>query len=269
MVPVCSYVFAILYAGGYDLRAARLGKRKRRLRQLLMPTNGVRLVEHFEQDGEVAYRAAVEHGLEGLLAKRRDSVYESGRRSKNWMKIKSTKEGEFVIGGYTEGGGWRAGTFGSLLLGFYDDDGRLVYAGHVGTGFNDTTLKMLKERLEALRTDERPFAEEPSRAGMPFGRPKNMPVTWVKPELVAQVRYDQWTKDGVLRAPSFLGLREDKAPADMTPEEPVPPPLSARTDSRPGDNDAVAEVLEQLEQPHEKFILRVEGLKIPLNNLDQ
>ena len=224
------------------------------------------MVEHFEQDGEVAYRVAVEHGLEGLLAKRRDSVYESGRRSKSWMKIKSTKEGEFVIGGYTEGGGSRAGTFGSLLLGYYDDEGKLVHAGHVGTGFNDKTLKLLKEKLEALRTDERPFAEEPSRAGMPFGRPKNTPVTWVKPELVAQVRYAQWTKD----APSFLGLRDDKAPADVKREEAVPPPSgSGRSDSRLGDSGTVAELLEQLERPDEKFILRVEGHKIPLNNLDK
>ncbi|TMF06619.1 MAG: ATP-dependent DNA ligase, partial [Chloroflexi bacterium] len=251
-------------------RGAPLDQRKRLLRQLLLPTERVRLVEHFEQDGEVAYRVAVEHGLEGLLAKRRDSVYESGRRSKSWMKIKSTKEGEFVIGGYTEGGGWRAGTFGSLLLGYYDDEGKLVHAGHVGTGFNDKTLKLLKEKLEALRTDERPFAEEPSRAGMPFGRPKNTPVTWVKPELVAQVRYAQWTKDGVLRAPSFLGLRDDKPPADVKREEAVPPPSgSGPSDSGLGDSGTVAELLEQLERRDEKFILRVEGHKIPLNNLDK
>ena len=269
-VPVFYYVFDILYAGGYDLRGAPLDQRKRLLRQLLLPTERVWLVEHFEQDGEVAYRVAVEHGLEGLLAKRRDSVYESGRRSKSWMKIKSTKEGEFVIGGYTEGGGSRAGTFGSLLLGYYDDEGKLVHAGHVGTGFNDKTLKLLKEKLEALRTDERPFAEEPSRAGMPFGRPKNTPVTWVKPELVAQVRYAQWTKDGVLRAPSFLGLRDDKPPADVKREEAVPPPSgSGPSDSGLGDSGTVAELLEQLERRDEKFILRVEGHKIPLNNLDK
>ena len=269
-VPVFYYVFDIPYAGGYDLRGARLEQRKRLLRQLLMPTERVRPVEHFEQDGEVAYRVAVDHGLEGLLAKKRDSVYESGRRSKNWMKIKSTEEGEFVIGGYTEGGGWRAGTFGSLMLGYYDDDGKLMYAGHVGTGFNDKTLKLLKEKLEALRTDERPFAQEPSRAGMPFGRPKNTPVTWVKPELVAQVRYAQWTRDGVLRAPSFLGLREDKAPADVKREKAVPPPLSSgRPDSEPGRSGTVAGILEQLERPEDKFILRVEGHKIPLTNLDK
>src|SRR5438034_2971525 len=248
-VPVFYYVFDILYAGSYDLRGAPLEQRKRLLRQLLMPTERVRLVEHFEQDGEVAYRAAVEHGLEGLLAKRQDSFYESGRRSKNWMKIKSTKEGEFVIGGYTQGGGWRAGTFGSLLLGYYDDSGKLHYAGHVGTGFNDRTLRMLKERLGALRTNERPFAEEPFRVGMPFGRPKNVPVTWVKPELVAQVRYGQWTKDGVLRAPSFLGLREDKTPAEVRREEPVPRPTDVgRSSSIAADSEAVAEVLEQLER---------------------
>jgi bifunctional non-homologous end joining protein LigD len=269
-VPAFYYVFDILYAGGYDLRGARLEQRKRLLRQLLMPTDRVRLVEHFEQDGETAYNAAVEHGLEGLLAKKRDSVYESSRRSKNWMKIKSTKEGEFVIGGYTEGGGWRAGTFGSLLLGYYDNDSKLRYSGHVGTGFNDRTLRVLKEKLEALRTDQRPFAEEPARAGMPFGRPKNALVVWVKPELVAQVRYAQLTKDGVLRAPSFLGLREDKAPAEVRLEEPVSPPTNgANSASTAADSDTVAEVLEQLTRPEDKFILRVEGNKIPLSNLDK
>jgi bifunctional non-homologous end joining protein LigD len=267
-VPVFYYVFDVLYAGGYDLRGAPLDQRKRLLRQLLMPTDRVRLVEDFERDGDVAYRVAVEHGLEGLLAKRRDSVYESGRRSKNWMKIKSTKEDEFIIGGYTEGGGWRAGTFGSLLLGYHDEAGKLRYAGHVGTGFNDRTLRVLKERLEALQTDERPFAEEPPRAGMPFGRPKTAPVAWVKPELVAQVRYAQWTKDGVLRAPSFLGLREDKAPTDVRREEAIPPPSNpSGSASGPDSSDAVADVLEQLERPEEKFILRVEGQKIPLTNL--
>jgi bifunctional non-homologous end joining protein LigD len=269
-VPVFYYVFDILYAGGHDLRGVRLERRKRLLRQLLMPTDRVRLVEHFEQDGEMAYRVAVEHGLEGLLAKRRDSTYESGRRSKNWMKIKSTKESEFVIGGYTEGGGWRAGTFGSLLLGYYDDEGKLLYAGHVGTGFNDRALKLLKERLQALRTGERPFAEEPSRAGMSFGRPKSALVTWVKPELVAQVRYAQWTNDGVLRAPSFLGLREDKAAADVRREEAVPPPSNSGVSASGTDpSAAVADLLEQLERPDERFILRVDGHKIPLSNLDK
>jgi bifunctional non-homologous end joining protein LigD len=269
-IPVFYYVFDLLYAGGYDLRGTPLEQRKRLLRQILMPTDRVSLVEHFEQDGETAFQAALDHGLEGLVAKKRDSVYESGRRSKSWMKIKATQEAEFVIAGYTEGGGWRAGTFGSLLLGYYDDSGKLVYAGHVGTGFDDKTLRLLKERLEALRTDERPFAEAPARSKMPFGGPKNAQVNWVKPELAAQIKFAQWTKDGVLRAPSFLGLREDKAPADAKREKALPTPDNGPGAQRKASGESEAgDVLEQLGRSEQKFILKVEGHKVPVTNLDK
>jgi len=269
-IPVFYYVFDLLYAGGYDLRGAPLEQRKRLLRRMLMPTDRVFLVEHFEQDGETAFQAAVDNGLEGLVAKKRDSVYESGRRAKSWMKIKATQEAEFVIAGYTEGGGWRAGTFGSLLLGYYEDSGKLVYAGHVGTGFDDKTLRLLKEKLEVLRTDQRPFAEEPAMTKIPFGGPKNSKVTWVKPELVAQVKFAQWTKDGLLRAPSFLGLREDKAPAEVRREEPVPLPDNGPGAQRKATGESgVGEVLEQLGRPEQKFILKVEGYKVPVTNLDK
>jgi bifunctional non-homologous end joining protein LigD len=269
-IPVFYYVFDLLYAGGHDLRGAPLEQRKRLLRQMLMPTDRVFLVEHFEQDGETAFQAAVDNGLEGLVAKKRDSVYESGRRSKSWMKIKATQEAEFVIAGYTEGGGWRAGTFGSLLLGYYDDSGKLIYAGHVGTGFDDKTLRLLKEQLEALRTDERPFAEEPTRSKLPFGGPKNSKVTWVKPDLVAQIKFAQWTKDGLLRAPSFLGLRDDKAPAEVRREEPVPLPDNGPGAQRKATGESgVREVLEQLGRPEQKFGLNVEGYRVPVTNLDK
>ena len=269
-VPVFYYVFDLLYAGGYDLRGAPLEQRKRLLRQILTPTDRVFLVEHFEQDGETAFQAAEEHGLEGLVAKKRDSVYESGRRAKNWMKIKATQEAEFVIAGYTEGGGWRAGTFGSLLLGYYDDSGNLVYAGHVGTGFDDKTLRLLKERLESLRTDERPFAEDPVRSKMPFGGPKNAKVTWVKPELVAQTKFAQWTNDGVLRAPSFLGLREDKAPREVRREQPVAPPNDGPGTQRKASVESDGgDVLEQLAMPEQKFILKLDGHKVPVTNMDK
>jgi bifunctional non-homologous end joining protein LigD len=270
-VPVFYYAFDLLWCGEYDLRGAPLAHRKRLLRQILTPSERVQLVEPFEEDGEIAFAAAVEHGLEGVLAKKADSPYESGRRSKNWLKIKGTQEAEFVIAGYTEGGGWRAGTFGSLLLGYYDDDGRLVYAGHVGTGFDDRTLRTLKERLEPLKTDKMPFVEQPKRGGLVFGRPKNAQITWVKPELVAQVKFLQWTSDGVLRAPSFLGLREDKAPAEVRKEEPLPSPGQSRPAGTPAPdtNAEVARVLEQLGRPEEKFILSVEGHKISVSNLDK
>ena len=223
-IPVFYYVFDLLYAGGYDLRASPLEQRKELMQQIVLPSETVLLVDHFEDEGEDAYEAAIENGLEGLIAKRRDSVYESSRRSRNWLKIKGTREEEFVIGGYTEGGGGRGDTFGALLLGYYDAEKRLIYAGNVGTGFNDKTLKDLKQRLDSIRTDRRPFAAEPSRGGLQFGKPKNAAITWVEPELVARVKFASWTDDKHLRAPSFQGLRDDKAPIDVEREEPVPVP---------------------------------------------
>jgi bifunctional non-homologous end joining protein LigD len=136
-IPAYYYVFDVLYAGEYDLRGAPLAERKGLLEQQQLPSGHVRLLEHFSADGEAAYAAATGHGLEGVVAKKKDSVYESGRRTRIWLKVKATREDEFVVGGYTEGRGARAKTFGSLLLGQYDEEGRLVYAGHVGTGFDD------------------------------------------------------------------------------------------------------------------------------------
>jgi bifunctional non-homologous end joining protein LigD len=269
-VPVLYYVFDILYAEGYDLRGAPLKERKTLLAQMLMPGPFIRPVQHFEESGEAAYEAAVRFNLEGLIAKKRDSIYESGRRSRSWLKIKAVQEQEFVVGGYTGGEGGRAGTFGSLLLGYYDD-GRLTYVGNVGSGFDDRMLGMLKERLDGLRTETNPFQADPKRPATSFKRPKNVPVYFVKPELVAQVKFAQWTDEGILRAPSFKGLREDKAPLEVRREEAAPMPAGTAPDDedrKAGDYEVDA-VLEQLENKGEKFILRVEGQKIPLNNLDK
>ncbi|HET9476860.1 MAG TPA: DNA ligase D, partial [Dehalococcoidia bacterium] len=269
-VPVLYYVFDILYAEGYDLRGAPLSERKALLQQMVMPGPCVRLMQHFEQDGAEAYDAAVALGLEGLIAKRRDSVYESGRRGHSWLKIKATREQEFVVGGYSGGEGGRADTFGSLLLGLYED-GKLRYVGNVGTGFDDRLLRRLTKQLEDLRTDSNPFSGEVKRGAAAFRRPKNVPVYFVKPELVAQVKFAQWTDEGILRAPSFLGLREDKEPRDVRREEAAPPPAEASPDRErpPASAGEVADVLEQLENKAEKFLLRVQGHKIPVTNLDK
>jgi bifunctional non-homologous end joining protein LigD len=205
-IPVVYYVFDILYLDGHDLTAVPLEERRRLLRAALAPNETVRLVEPYSEDGEAAFRRAIEEGLEGVVAKRRGSRYEPGARSGAWLKVKGTTTDEFVIGGYTEGLRARAPTFGALLLGQYDEAGRLGYAGHVGTGFDRLTLHELKRRLDALRTERAPFAEEPAL---------RVPVTWVRPELVAEVRFVEWTRDRRLRAPSFLRLREDKAPRDV------------------------------------------------------
>ncbi|MCI0817459.1 MAG: DNA ligase D [Chloroflexi bacterium] len=267
-LPVYYYVFDLLWAGGYDLRPGRLRDRKMLLAQLLLPDAAVSLLDHFEADGEAAYRAAVEHGLEGVLAKRRDSTYESGRRSKSWLKVKATREDDFVVGGFSGGAGGRAKTFGALLVGQYDDEGRLVYAANVGTGFDDRTLASLRKRLDAIATDESPFdVMEPG--SMRFGRPKDVPVTWVRPDLVATVKFSEWTADGHLRAPSFLGLRDDKAPADVHRETATEPPVAASPVASVAADDSVESVLDQLAQKKAKLTLHVGGEKVPLTNLDK
>jgi bifunctional non-homologous end joining protein LigD len=269
-IPVYYYVFDLLYAGGYDVRGVPLAERKALMRQVVLPSDRVMLVDDFEEDGEAAYEAVVENGLEGLIAKRRDGVYESGRRSRGWLKIKATQEEEFVVGGYTGGLGGRGDTFGSLLLGQYDDEGRLVYAGNVGSGFDDRTLAWLKERLDGVATEESPFAEAPTRGAMAFGRPKNTPITWVRPELVAVVKFAEWTDDGHLRAPSFIGLREDKAPAEVQREKVVEAPVKAGPKPvKGGSGKEVEDVLAQLEEGDEEFSLEVGKHKIPVTNMSK
>lgn len=194
--PLVYYVFDLLYADKYDLRGASLTDRKKVLYSLLRPTGQLRLIDYFERDGETVYRAAIENGLEGVVAKRLDSRYES-RRGQSWLKIKTMKTDEFVIGGYTAGEGRRADTFGSLLLGYYDEKDRLVYAGNVGSGFDDRQVIELRRRLDAMHTAKCPFAEKPPLED----------VVWVKPSLVAEVKFSEWTKEGILRIPVFLRLR--------------------------------------------------------------
>lgn len=273
-IPVYFYAFDLLYAGGYDLRGAGLRDRKTLLKQLLVTADHIFLLEHFEQDGEAAYEGAIAAGLEGVMAKKRDSTYE-GRRSHAWLKVKGTLEDEFVVGGYTSGGGTRARTFGSLLLGQYDGEGRLVYAGNVGTGFNEKTLAALLKRLRELETAESPF-DVMEAGSMRFGRPKGEVETrWVKPELVAEVRFAERTNDGHLRAPSFLGLRDDKAPKDVHRETVVAPPdgggprRRGKARGSPATDPAIGEVLEQLAQEKQQFTLKVGAEKVPVTNLDK
>jgi len=205
-VPVWLYLFDLLYLDHYDIRQVPLQYRKEILGDTFEFRDSLRFTEHQEQDGEAYFRGACRSGWEGVVAKNGDSAYIS-RRTRDWLKFKCRHEQEFVIGGYTDPRGSRIG-FGALLLGFYR--GRtLIYAGKVGTGFNDDLLRHLGKKLAQLQIPNPPFADDtlPRRG-----------VHWVKPRLVAQIGFTEWTVDGKLRHPRFLGLRDDKRPEEIVRE---------------------------------------------------
>ena len=199
------YVFDLLHLAGEDTTELPLRERKAMLRGALDFRGPVRFTPHRNRDGEALYADACRKGWEGVIAKRADSPYTHGR-SRDWLKFKCSAEQEMVIGGYTPPKGSRT-DLGALLLG-YHERGRLRYAGKVGTGFTRATLRDLAERLAPLRRDDSPFAGEVRERG----------ATWVEPRLGAPGGFSEWTRDGRLRHPRFLGLREDKAAAEVVRE---------------------------------------------------
>jgi bifunctional non-homologous end joining protein LigD len=268
-LPVVYFVFDVLYAAGWDLRAVPLKDRKALLSTYLEQGDRVKLVAYVEGDGEAMEEAATAAGFEGVVGKRADSRYESGVRSRNWVKVKSVTRQEFVVGGYTPGEGSRAKTFGALALGYYDDEGRLVHVGNVGSGFKDADLTRILARIKGLETTESPFANRVE------GK-----VVWLRPELVAEVRFAEWTADDHLRAPVFLGLRDDVDPRQVRKEAAVPQEvaLSASTPEAapvtPEQSSVAAEVTRLLEQidgaeKRKEFVVEVEGERIKLTNLDK
>lgn len=253
------YVFDILYLDGYRLLEVPLAERKKVLERVLVPSTSVKLLEHFEGDGEAVYKGAIKQGLEGIIAKRKDSLYKIGQRSPDWLKIKVMQTDDFVIGGYTQGTGNRVRTFGALLLGYYDDEGRLVSVGHVGSGFDDRLLADIKQRLDALKTSKAPFAEAPEL---------NAPATWVKPELVAEVKFSERTQDGRLRVPVFLRLRDDKSPEQVRHNQAENKSSVVASKKDPPDkNDMVTSILKQLENPNDSFVLNIGRDRVELGNL--
>ena len=209
-VPVQYYLFDVLWADGTDLRPQPLRERNQRLHQLLDFADPLRFTEHRVGDGVEFYQEACRLGWEGLIAKRTDAPYQAGR-TKDWLKFKCENNQELVIGGFTDPQGSRTG-LGALLLGYYDSDGQLVYAGKVGTGFNQQTLHRLHDELSAMVQDRSPF----ERGDLPRERG----VHWTRPRLVAQIGFSEWTTDGRLRHPRFQGLRRDKSPAEVIREVP-------------------------------------------------
>jgi bifunctional non-homologous end joining protein LigD len=201
------YVFDLLYLDGYDLSDAPLAARKRALEQLLAGRGGegLRYSEHVAGQGEAFYKSACAHGLEGIISKRADAPYRPGRGGA-WVKVKCQARDELVVIGWTDPSGKRHG-FGSLLLGYYDAEGELHFAGAVGTGFSDTTLRDIRRKLDRLAR------KEPPSAAIARAAPRR--AHWVKPELVAELRFSEWTPDGYLRHPAFLGLRDDKSAREV------------------------------------------------------
>jgi bifunctional non-homologous end joining protein LigD len=216
--PIVYYVFDLLEAEDTPLLDQPLAERRERLDELLDRRHRtIRLSETFD-DGAALLEAAREQGLEGVIAKRVDSRYAEGKRTRDWLKVKTHGRQEFVVAGYTKGQGRRAGRFGSLVLAVRRE-GELVWVGNCGTGFTEDEIDRLLAKLRPLERRDPPFREAPK---MPKIRKGD--VVWVEPKLVAEVEFAQWTHDGHLRAPVYQGLREDKEPEDVRREEPVAPP---------------------------------------------
>jgi bifunctional non-homologous end joining protein LigD len=232
--PVHLFLFDLLYVDGYDLRGVPLEERKRLLAEVVTPSERIHVSDYFTVDGAAMLEAARAHGLEGIVAKARSSKYE-GRRGRDWLKIKINTSDDFVIGGFTHG---ERDYFSSLVLGHYDGD-KLVHAGQVGTGFNEKSLREIYSKLEPLITKKNPFT----------GPVKALrDVTWVRPELVAEIKYLEITPDGLLRAPVFMRLRPDKEPKEL--ESPGRGPLV--TKDSPND-----------------VLLEIEGHRLKLTNLNK
>lgn len=197
---LCYYIFDILSYQGKDLTNLPLIKRKKILHKLLQcsPSKHLKFSKHIEKNGKKLFTQAKKIGLEGIIAKRKESRYVS-KRSREWLKIKTGMRQEVVIGGFTKPRGSRK-YFGALLVGVYKR-GNLVYSGHVGGGFNQALLKIVYQQMHRLEQQKCPFQIEPD---------PNMPVTWIRPKLVCEVAFSEWTKEGIMRQPIFQGMRTDK-----------------------------------------------------------
>lgn len=274
------YCFDLLHFAGVNLRPAPYADRRRYLTQCLLPSPLVQLVDSID-DGVALQAAADASGLEGVVGKRKSSRYEPGKRTASWLKVKSITSADFVIGGYTQGKGARS-PLGALLVGYWDG-GKLVYASHVGSGFNDDSLSDVRKQLEPLHRKTNPFSTKPEL---------NAPVTWVDPELVAEVKFQNWTDDGHLRAPVFLLLRDDIDPKTVQKEvaaKSVAGPASASvarggskaSSSRGGAtgreipgakknaNNEIGDVLQQLDNPKTTFPIAVGSHTLKLTHLDR
>ena len=203
------YVFDLLFFQGHDLTKLPLVKRKELLKKILPSSAHIKFSDHIEKDGVAFFKAVKEKGMEGIVAKHSQSAYLKGRRSREWLKVKMRRTQEGVIAGFTEPKGGRK-YFGALVLGVYEGD-ELIYIGHSGGGFGAKNLEELREKMDRLVRKKCPFKAAPKT---------NSAVTWLKPELVCEVAFSDWTEDGLMRQPVFLRMREDKTARDVVREKP-------------------------------------------------
>jgi bifunctional non-homologous end joining protein LigD len=222
--PIVYYVFDLLQHDGHSLIELPLRERRAALEGLLQESpDHIQISPTFDGSAEELLRQSKKAGLEGIVAKNPESTYESGRRSGSWLKCRVSSEQEFVIGGFTEPKGSRTG-FGALLVGYFSGR-RLMYAGKVGTGFSARRLEELHTTFSKHLSKESPFANLPIEKRSTYGtgmtRREMKSVTWMKPRLVAQIRFSEWTNDGLLRHPVYIGLRTDKNPREVVREAPA------------------------------------------------
>jgi bifunctional non-homologous end joining protein LigD len=203
--PATYIAFDLLHLDGRSLLDLPYAERRELLAGLELDGASLQTPSHHLGDARALLELTRERGLEGLVAKRLDSTYQPGRRSRAWIKIKNVRTADLVIGGWIEGQGGRAGRIGALVVGYHDDDGALHYAGRVGTGFTDRTLEDLGRLLSPLERKTTPFT----------GRQPPKETRFAEPKLVAEVEFNEWTRAGTLRAPSYKGLRDDVDPADV------------------------------------------------------
>lgn len=250
------YVFDLLYLAGHDLRKLPLRHRKEILKQVLPELSHVALSDHVEEQGKDLFELVSKQGLEGVVAKDGASAYLEGERTLSWLKMKTHQTQEAVIGGFTLPGGGRK-HFGALLLGIYEGK-QLNYIGHVGSGFNEELLREIGSRLEPLVQKACPFHRKPTA---------NAEVRWVTPELVCEVSFQNWTKDGVMRHPVFAGLREDRDASSVQLERPVPPappaqPKTRKTAAGPAETPAAV-------NPRNEEQVSIDGHVLKLTNLNK
>ncbi|HIN64496.1 MAG TPA: ATP-dependent DNA ligase [Candidatus Obscuribacterales bacterium] len=282
-IPIRFYVFDILSIGGKKTITKPLSERKDLLRKHLVESNDVRRVDDLGEDGNRAFLACLENGLEGVIAKKIDSPYLPGKRVPTWLKLKATRTSEFLVCGYTEGKGSREDSFGALVLGVINADDQLVYAGSVGTGFNDSTREKLFKVMQPLKTSKCPFAVRPMAKAI---------ASWLKPEMVVEIKYAEWTMDNKLRMPVFLQVRTDKKPSEARPDVVVPisevssmgeaakrntkkvadvvPINRKKTKAKVGEATVLRDdLLSQLDNDEDELNLEVEGNIIKLTSLNK